>query len=215
MKIFKFTLGIALIFVVAFFVVTFSPKKDATTGPVACTEEAMLCPDGSYVGRTGPSCQFAPCPQREEPVVPPQNNNDVWNTTTNKQGNITFSAPQSLGTEYIHPVEWPPEVELVNQAFGCKESGSEVLPQGQTQQKTIQNIPYCVTLESEGAAGSIYTKYTYAFAKDAQTVQLSFTLRGVQCSNYDEDKKSACEAERTNFDVDALSDKIAKTIRVE
>lgn len=28
----------------------------------ACTEEAKQCPDGSYVSRTGPSCEFAPCP---------------------------------------------------------------------------------------------------------------------------------------------------------
>ena len=30
--------------------------------PVACTMEAKLCPDGSYVGRTPPSCEFTPCP---------------------------------------------------------------------------------------------------------------------------------------------------------
>ena len=29
---------------------------------VACTMEAKMCPDGSYVGRTGPKCEFAPCP---------------------------------------------------------------------------------------------------------------------------------------------------------
>lgn len=28
----------------------------------ACTQEAKQCPDGSYVGRTGPNCEFAPCP---------------------------------------------------------------------------------------------------------------------------------------------------------
>lgn len=27
-----------------------------------CTQEAMLCPDGSTVGRTGPNCEFAKCP---------------------------------------------------------------------------------------------------------------------------------------------------------
>lgn len=27
-----------------------------------CTFEAKLCPDGSSVGRTGPNCEFAPCP---------------------------------------------------------------------------------------------------------------------------------------------------------
>ena len=29
---------------------------------VACTLDAKLCPDGTYVSRTGPSCEFAPCP---------------------------------------------------------------------------------------------------------------------------------------------------------
>jgi hypothetical protein len=34
------------------------------TGPnqLACTEEAKLCPDGKAVGRSGPACEFAPCP---------------------------------------------------------------------------------------------------------------------------------------------------------
>ncbi|MFA7193599.1 MAG: DUF305 domain-containing protein [Candidatus Paceibacterota bacterium] len=31
--------------------------------PVACTMEAMMCPDGvTYVGRQGPNCEFAKCP---------------------------------------------------------------------------------------------------------------------------------------------------------
>lgn len=29
---------------------------------IYCTQEAKLCPDGSYVGRTGPNCEFAKCP---------------------------------------------------------------------------------------------------------------------------------------------------------
>ncbi len=29
---------------------------------IACTMEAKVCPDGSAVGRTGPNCEFAPCP---------------------------------------------------------------------------------------------------------------------------------------------------------
>ena len=27
-----------------------------------CTMDAKMCPDGSYVGRTGPNCEFSPCP---------------------------------------------------------------------------------------------------------------------------------------------------------
>jgi hypothetical protein len=31
--------------------------------PVACTMDAKMCPDGSYVGRSGPNCEFTPCPE--------------------------------------------------------------------------------------------------------------------------------------------------------
>jgi hypothetical protein len=31
------------------------------TATIACTMDAKMCPDGSYVGRTGPKCQFV-CP---------------------------------------------------------------------------------------------------------------------------------------------------------
>ena len=36
------------------------PKEGANN--IACTMEAKLCPDGSAVGRTGPNCEFAKCP---------------------------------------------------------------------------------------------------------------------------------------------------------
>ena len=36
----------------------------------ACTKEAKLCPDGTYVGRTGPNCEFAPCPFFIAPSLP-------------------------------------------------------------------------------------------------------------------------------------------------
>ncbi len=32
-----------------------------STAGTACTLEAKVCPDGTTVGRTGPSCTFAPC----------------------------------------------------------------------------------------------------------------------------------------------------------
>lgn len=35
--------------------------------PQGCTEEAKICPDGSSVGRVGPSCEFAPCPDSTAP----------------------------------------------------------------------------------------------------------------------------------------------------
>ena len=40
---------------------------DDGNGPI-CTADAKQCPDGTYVGRTGPNCEFAKCPG--EPTKP-------------------------------------------------------------------------------------------------------------------------------------------------
>jgi hypothetical protein len=32
-------------------------------GQFACTKDAKVCPDGTEVGRSGPRCEFAPCPE--------------------------------------------------------------------------------------------------------------------------------------------------------
>lgn len=40
----------------------YPPLRVAFVEPVACTTEAKICPDGSSVGRSGPSCEFAECP---------------------------------------------------------------------------------------------------------------------------------------------------------
>lgn len=37
-------------------------------GEIACPQDAILCPDGSYVSRTGPNCAFAPCPSEKTHV---------------------------------------------------------------------------------------------------------------------------------------------------
>ncbi len=50
--------------------------------PVACTMEAKQCPDGSYVGRTGPNCEFSPCPEIKSVEY------------KNDQYGFTFSLPQ-------------------------------------------------------------------------------------------------------------------------
>lgn len=41
-------------------------QSPSIVGATACTEEAMICPDGTTVGRTGPKCEFAKCPEVAE-----------------------------------------------------------------------------------------------------------------------------------------------------
>jgi len=40
----------------------FYNKNTSVAEPVFCTQDVKLCPGGSYVGRTGPKCEFSECP---------------------------------------------------------------------------------------------------------------------------------------------------------
>jgi hypothetical protein len=50
------------IVIIAILIATRTTTISLPLGQTACTQEAKLCPDGSYVGRTGPQCQFSLCP---------------------------------------------------------------------------------------------------------------------------------------------------------
>ena len=56
-------------------------------GPVACTMDAKLCPDGSYVVRVSPKCDFAPCPETKTVKLYYYN----YELDRDESGNITCS----------------------------------------------------------------------------------------------------------------------------
>lgn len=66
----EIAIGIILLVAIAIGGIFYWQNKKATSNmghetgskQKACTMEAKLCDDGSYVGRTGPNCEFAPCP---------------------------------------------------------------------------------------------------------------------------------------------------------
>jgi len=143
-----------------------------------------------------------------------EDDNNLWATTTTGDG-ITFQYPTELLTKYISVVNWPPQVKIKNKKFICNPFDNEIQQGGQTELRLVDNRSYCVTKESEGAAGSTYTSYTYEFPQNNQTGIITFTLRFVQCQNYDEPKTSECENERSAFDVDGTVDKIVQNIKIK
>ena len=56
---------VAVVFVAGTLLYIYNPDpieyKNPKEETVICTSEAKLCPDGSFVGRTGPNCEFN-CP---------------------------------------------------------------------------------------------------------------------------------------------------------
>jgi hypothetical protein len=171
-------------------------KEQKQEDIIFCTEEAKLCPDGSYVSREGPNCEFAKCP--------------VKNFIDNEKG-IYFEYPEKLYTQYIRVIDWPPLVNIIEQEFSCIEAGSEIERSGKTEKIIIDGQEYCVTKASEGAAGSVYTQYAYAYPKNNKTIVFTFSLKFIQCYNYDELEKSLCEEERNNFDINPIINDIIKS----
>jgi hypothetical protein len=143
----------------------------------------------------------------------PAETNLGWQTFTDTEQGVSFQYPKDLGTQYISTVDWPPKVGVLAGTFTCSDSGSEITPMGQVQKKVVSGHTYCVTKESEGAAGSTYTLYTYAFQKGNKVMTLTFSLRFPQCANYDDPKKTECENERTAFDIDSVADRIVQSFR--
>ena len=57
-------LSIGIVVAIALYLFVSSLDQESE-GEIACTTEAMICPDGTGVGRTGLACEFAPCPNQE------------------------------------------------------------------------------------------------------------------------------------------------------
>ncbi|MEN9621961.1 MAG: hypothetical protein RLZZ67_395 [Candidatus Parcubacteria bacterium] len=59
----KIIISIIVIAVISVGVYTYTTSQNkAEVEQIACTMDARMCPDGSYVGRQGPKCEFEACP---------------------------------------------------------------------------------------------------------------------------------------------------------
>lgn len=77
-----------------------------TPEPVACTEDAKVCPDGSTVGRIPPDCEFAPCSEITDPTAD-------WRTYRNEE----------YGYEVRYPEDW-----VITTSVGSLAIGGEATP---------------------------------------------------------------------------------------
>ncbi len=83
MRIYLFVVAIVALAGISFWLLKGDGQK--LESPVACTMDARICPDGSAVGRTGPNCEFAECPQV------PESGPDMLMVTSPKPNDVVSS----------------------------------------------------------------------------------------------------------------------------
>ncbi|MFA6354465.1 MAG: hypothetical protein WCX12_02155 [Candidatus Paceibacterota bacterium] len=75
----------------------FLNRTPADSQGIACTQEALLCPDGSYVSRTGSKCKFAACPNQPSFTGTLRQNAENFS--------LIFSSPENGGeVSYVLPL---------------------------------------------------------------------------------------------------------------
>ncbi|MBP9855834.1 MAG: hypothetical protein KBC48_00790 [Candidatus Pacebacteria bacterium] len=149
-------------------------------------------------------------------ISPNQNTTPAdWLTFTDEAGVYTFRYPQDFGRQYVTPVDWPPQVNLLEgTGFNCTEGGMIYGRAGQTVSRTIEGQEYCITTVSEGAAGSIYNQYAYLTVINRQPIGLIFTARLPQCVNYDEPRQDECKADQAAFNPDVIISEIINSLEL-
>jgi len=74
-------IGLLLLSAIGIFISNNTSTDEITNDNLtACTQEARQCPDGSFVGRSGPDCEFASCPVANEDT---SSNTETTNETSN------------------------------------------------------------------------------------------------------------------------------------
>lgn len=116
-----------------------------------------------------------------------------------------------LDTTYIHPVS-PPEISVSSTPFTCETDDPSAPGAPTVVKKEINGQSYCVHFFSEGAAGSVYTTYTYETVQSDKLVTVTFTLRAVQCMNYAPLQQTECLREQKMFDPDSLATQTADNL---
>lgn len=142
-------------------------------------------------------------------------NEPTWQTFVDTTQKITWQFPVSLlGANYISLAEWPPKISVSKAVLSCPETIVIDSPANTISKRLVDNRSYCVETSGEGAAGSVYTSYTYSTQRDDNLVVAKFTLRYPQCYNYDDPEKTACENEHETFDLDSLIDRIINSMQM-
>lgn len=145
--------------------------------------------------------------------------NDEIKEIENNKG--AYNLPASFKADFISFQDYSLEIveiesydsinfKVINGEIECEEISPELSLSFRISRRELNGRKYCISASSEGAAGSVYTEYTYATVAGGEVYLIKFVVRYNNCGNYPEGEKLKCELERENFDLDILVDQEIK-----
>ncbi|MDD4444068.1 MAG: hypothetical protein PHP81_03280, partial [Patescibacteria group bacterium] len=114
--------------------------------------------------------------------------------------NYSFVAP-SVNLDYASLRDW--QVSLIDEKgvllervldgqLVCRETAVDDNPNYSVSRITSDRAQYCLETASEGAAGSVYTEYSFYTLFSGDLIVIKFTAQYPQCYNYDDPEKTDC-----------------------
>jgi hypothetical protein len=163
--------------------------------PVACTQEAKICPDGSSVGRIGPNCEFTECPADKTAN---------WKVYSNTEYGFTFKYPEKLESKFFNlqePIITKSAKTDKNIKNGCYVGGEGPKSVVRKQAIKINNIDFCFSQSYDAGAGSGANYYYYTFLKDNNYFTINFQIRQPNSCGpyYETENQDACQKDFQNF----------------
>lgn len=116
-------------------------EDDVVVG--VCPQDLMQCPDGSYVSRTGPNCEFAEC---AKPSITQVDTSD-WGTFKHVRFTLKYRPDMTVGSNNMGS-----EPEEASSVSVSTPDGSEVLAISETQLPSLKDAPFNPEHEDPGLA---------------------------------------------------------------
>ncbi len=143
-------LGIALVIIIGFGGLVYRNAVEHPSRPIACPMDALVCPDGATVGRTGSSCTFPACPPPNVSLL------DIAVAFAIPEGFNATTPPDAAGVaayEKVGPTPTEPS-EIVIRRFAIAASSTALSTIQQTAIGGASGVPVGVTSFSSTVLGT-------------------------------------------------------------
>jgi len=187
---------IIVLVLIGYFIYQYYLVPNREQKPVACTMEAKLCPDGSAVGRAGPNCEFAPCPDYTK----------GWKIYKNSDYGFELKYPADFFDQNqppklligdcnynIFPDKCPDINNIVAKDLASDGGDSNAIRSNLSmpgywdisgKNQTINNINYCLYVTGDAAMGHAFNYYYFATVKNQKCLVVYLATSTANCDFY-------------------------------